>query len=244
MSSIRDLKDQIANHVLELNDLKEKNTRDLKAVNELKQLMKDLQEGVDCWENEFTTNCLDKFDEIMNKELSDSNESANEIYKSIASLLKKAEKDYDFNAIDPIDEDRDHIELKHKLLSLEKAKHEKKLLLAEEDNLSEDEKSKLDQIENIKSLSEIKALEDKVILLLKKNSVPIEEHIPSLDQETHEVSDSYFKKSIIKARGRLIERQRELLDKEHELNSKTNDFYSNNLSQLETKIKHKSKEQS
>lgn len=180
----------------------------------------------------------------MNKELSDSNESANEIYKSIASLLKKAEKDYDFNAIDPIDEDRDHIELKHKLLSLEKAKHEKKLLLAEEDNLSEDEKFKLDQIENIKSLSEIKALEDKVILLLKKNSVPIEEHIPSLDQETHEVSDSYFKKSIIKARGRLIERQRELLDKEHELNSKTNDFYSNNLSQLETKIKHKSKEQS
>lgn len=48
VSSIRDLKDQIANHVLELNDLKEKNTRDLKAVNELKQLMKDLQEGVDC----------------------------------------------------------------------------------------------------------------------------------------------------------------------------------------------------
>lgn len=87
--------------------------------------MKDLNESFESWEKEFTTDCLDKFDEMMTNGLSQSDDSANEIYKAIASLLKKVEKDYDFNAIDPIDEERDNIELKHKLLSLEKAKHEK-----------------------------------------------------------------------------------------------------------------------
>lgn len=116
--------------------------------------------------------------------------------------------------------------------------------MVEKDSLSLEEKEKLDEVDSIKDLSEIKALEDKVVLLLKSNNVPIEDYIPDLDQETHKVSDSYYKKSIIKARERLIERQKELLEKEHELNSKNNDFYSNNLSQLETKIKNKSKEQS
>lgn len=48
--------------------------------------------------------------------------NATEIYKSITNLLKKIEKDYKFNAIDPIDEERDYTDLKHKLIAYERHK--------------------------------------------------------------------------------------------------------------------------
>jgi len=244
MDGLKDLKDQIGNHVLELNSLKEKNNRDEKSVNELKQLMKDLQESVEFSENEFSTNCLDKFDQIMtgDSSIGSNNNNANDIYKTITALLKQVEKDYEFNGIDPVDEERDHMELKHKLLSYEKARHEMNPILVNEDILTQQDKNQLEIIEEIKDLSEIKRLEDRIIKLLKNKNAPIEMNTSDLDKSTIELSDSYYKKAIVKARGRMVDKQTEYLNKEHELNSKTNDFYSKFLSQLETQLKQNSKE--
>lgn len=134
-------------------------------------MLKDLEESIEFSESEFETKYLSKFDTILDKFDTESSEGyANDAYKAIVALIKQAEKEYDFNIIDPVDEERDHIELKHKLLSYEKAKHESNPILIEkidDDVLTDTDRLLFDKIEEIKDLNELKQAEDRIVKLLR-----------------------------------------------------------------------------
>jgi signal recognition particle GTPase len=159
--SLRELKDYIGTTALELNAQKEKNSRDEKALKELNELLSCLKQNVEYADTEFTTNCLDEFDRRFASETKN-HFNATEIYKSITSLLKKTEKDYDFNAIDPIDEERDYMDLKQKLIQLEKHREQMGPITSREDFLTQSDKESIDKIEDIKDLNALKCLEDKI----------------------------------------------------------------------------------
>lgn len=156
------------------------------------------------------------------------------------NLLKQAEKEYDFNVIDPVDEDRDQMELRHKLLSFEKSKHEMNPILSYDDNkLSDEDKIQFEQIEHMRDLDEIKRVEDKLVRLLRaKNALP-ESYTPELDRETLELSDSYYKKAIVRSRTRMVDKQREYVTKETDLNAKINKLHNSKLAQIEAQIRRK-----
>lgn len=121
--SLRELKEEISTTALDLNTQKEKNSKDEKEIRELRELLNSLNKHIEFADTEFTTNWLDEFDKLYESQYKATkfpdkmntltyNMNSNEIYKSMNVLLKKMEKEYNFNAIDPIDEARDLEELK------------------------------------------------------------------------------------------------------------------------------------
>jgi hypothetical protein len=163
--------------------------------------------------------------------------NANDIYKSIIGLLKNIEKDYNFNAIDPIDEERDHVDLKHKLLQLEKHREQMNAMgFRREDRLTQEDQAKIANIQSIKDLNEIKLLENRVIKLLKTRDIEINPQLPHFDPATLDLSDEYYKGVILKARGKMMDKKMDLLNLETEYNSKKKEFYQEKLDQLETDI--------
>jgi hypothetical protein len=218
LKRINECRDSIANKVLEINALKEKKSRDEAHITmpftQMLELLRDLEISLEFAETEFSEKYLDKCEQVLtNVDFEHSDGFANETYKAIVALLKQAEKEHEFNVIDPVDEDRDHIELKHKLLSFEKSKHEMNPILAHDENrLSDEDKIQFEQIDDMKDLDELKIAEDKLVKLLRaKNGLP-DSYTPELDKETLELSDSYYKKAIMRARGRMINKQKEFVD--------------------------------
>ena len=241
MKRIDEHRHNIADTVLKVNEVREQKIQEEStsenSVYKMKKLLEELNNGYE----QPQMHLLDKFDKILqNPDLANCDGYANETFNAIINHLKHIEKSYEFNAIDPIDEERDHIELKHKLLKFEKSRHETNpILVQEENNLSESEKLK-SKINKSKDLNEIKKIENKITKLLVANSLDsenLDDEIEINDQDTLDLSESYYKKSIIRARKRMIDKQVEYVDRMYELNSKTNDFYSDNLSKLETRIK-------
>lgn len=238
MEVIKKIKEQIGITALKLNSQKEKNKRDEKCVKELKELLESLKENIEYSDTKFSKECLSLFDKCFYSTDNSTKFWANDVYKAITKLLKDVEKKYDFNAIDPIDEERDHADLKFKLMSYEKHKEQLGPVFMREDTLSQSDKNKIDALDEIKDLNELKRLEDRVFKLLKHKDPSVENHAQVLNDATLDVSDSYYKKSIMKARGKMIDKKQELVDKESELNWKQKEVYTDKINKLEDALKH------
>ena len=246
LKRINECRNSIADKVIEINSIRERNRqKDGVAMStpykHVLSLLNELESSLDIADNEFSEKYLDQCEQVLTKiDFENCEGFANETFKAIMNLLKQAEKEYDFNVIDPVDEDRDQMELRHKLLSFEKSKHEMNPILAHDENkLSDEDKIQFEQIEDMRDLDEIKRVEDKLVRLLRaKNALP-DSYTPELDRETLELSDSYYKKAIVRARTRMVDMQREYVTKETDLNAKINKLYTSKLGHIEAQIRRK-----
>ena len=237
------MRNEISDIAYQLNDQKEQWNAEEKSIEDLKLLLSSLKEAVDYSETEFSTKWLDEFDKWFFID-SKPQTSAVELYKSITNLLKRVEKDFEFNAIDPIDEERDYTDLKKKLITYEKHKLGCAKSEQADDLLSQDDKSKLLNIDNIRDLSEIKRLEDLIIGILSKKNIKIGYNLDAIENSTLEVSNGFYKSSIFKERDKMIDKKAELVSKQIELNAITKLFYTEKLKLCETEFKSKIKQDS
>ena len=223
LDSINLIRNDIADTVGALNFQKEQNHAEEESIEDLKLLLSSLKELVNYAETEFTTKWLDEFDKWFFVD-SKPRTNAVELYKSITNLLKRVEKEYEFNAIDPIDEERDYTDLKKKLIAYEKHKLNVIKSESQDDLLSHEDKSKLFKIDEIKDLNELKRLEDLIIGVLTKKNIKIGYNLDAIENSTLELSNGYFKKAIFKERDKMINKKSELVTKQIELNWKRGEY--------------------
>jgi hypothetical protein len=163
---------------VELNYQKEHNKKEEKNIKELRDVLNLFRQNIEFADGEFTSKlnsnlqlnfvgCLDEVDKQYIVEAK-RDFSATDLKNSINEFLAKIEKEYDFNAIDPIDATRDQQELSEKLKQLEKFREEMGPMLYQENLLTADDKAKLTDIDNQTDLNVIKDLENKIMKLLNK----------------------------------------------------------------------------
>lgn len=175
--------ENVCNSVIELNSQIEENNREEKSIKELKDILSVFKQNIEFADGEFTAklnsnlhlNFVGCLDEIDRQYIVETKRGFNptELKNSINEFLSKIEKEYNFNAIDPIDATRDQQELAEKLKQLEKFREEMGPMLYQENLLTAEEKAKLTDIDNQTDLNAIKELENKILKLLNKGESSI-----------------------------------------------------------------------
>jgi len=233
--SLKELKENICNVALELNAQKEKNTKDQQEVKELTDLLDSLNSSINFANADFTTNWLDEFDKKFKSETRH-NFNAIEVHKSVNELLKKFEKEYDFNIIDPVDEEKDQKELRHQIWQLELQKEQMGPMLYWEDMLTSEDKKRLIKMHDTQDLNEIKYIENRVTKVIKNIDPSYKIDTAGMNKLTIQTSDAFYKKALLKCRNKMIEKRVELVQKETQIQTKTKEFWEGKLKQLEASV--------
>lgn len=88
--------------------------------------------------------------------------------------------------------------------------------LMPQETLTHADLAKIEAIDDTKDLNELKLLEKRIIQMLSSKGVEIGYDQDVLDYTTKDLSELYYKKQILKARAKMIEKKEELLGIETE----------------------------
>ena len=76
--------------------------------------------------------------------------------------------------------------------------------------LTPEETKAIQRLENLENLNQIKVLEDRVLKILSNLGVDTSAYTEKANKETLELSDAYFKRTILKARQRMMEQKAQI----------------------------------
>ncbi|CAI2371863.1 unnamed protein product [Moneuplotes crassus] len=255
---IQHLKDSIVTTTLEYNQMKEQNKVKEEELDKLKEFQQSLNKNIEFADTEVIAHFLEDNEFLQNKVVDgvhnpNQDYTATELFVMITEMLKKLEKQHNFNAIDPIDEERDHLDLKHKIdqLILQR-KHLQAMGIKNEERLSGEEQEKIHRIDDCDDLNEVKLLEDRLLKMLENLGEDTTEYRQECDKDSLELADTYhllaevgrvdstlttkFTKTILKARGKMIESKADLLEAEKQYHSAKHKVLQQKLEELEKEI--------